>query len=251
MTTHTKQRPTDGRPASPEKPDIREKGAAIDGTPQILDRRLFMQIQAFGGCVDPKSLIASLEKWGHECVLYSDVNDPQGMAILTFSEDENHFVGPVRNLLTSEPFVSLTQKHEYTMLGRTYSIGYERELKDWLLDKPRRRVLDSAWPWAVWYPLRRKGTFQQLPKDEQKQVLGEHGTIGRSYGEAGLALDVRLACFGLDKNDNDFVIGLLGKKLHPLSAVIERMRKTKQTSSLMEKMGPFFVGRVLWQSKLR
>ena len=55
---------------------------------------------------------------------------------------------------------------------------------------------------------------------------------------------MRLACHGLDANDNDFVIGLLGHSLHPLSHVVQHMRKTVQTSQYIEKMGPFFVGRV-------
>ncbi len=77
----------------------------------------------------------------------------------------------------------------------------------------------------------------------------EHGGIGRAYGEANLAFDIRLACFGLDKHDNDFVIGLLGHDLHPLSAMVERMRKTRQTSQFLTNLGPFFVGRVAWQKK--
>jgi chlorite dismutase len=137
------------------------------------------------------------------------------------------------------------------MLGRTYAGGYEQDLEEWLLKKPRRTILNPAWPWAVWYPLRRTGEFAKLPPEEQGAVLREHGAIGRTFGEEDLAHDVRLACFGLDKADNDFVIGLIGKELYPLSAVVQAMRRTKQTSTYIEKMGPFFVGRAVWQSKAR
>ena len=58
---------------------------------------------------------------------------------------------------------------------------------------------------------------------------------------------MRLACFGMDKNDNDFVIGLIGKELYPLSACVQAMRKTKQTSFHMQEMGPFFIGKAVWQ----
>jgi hypothetical protein len=58
--------------------------------------------------------------------------------------------------------------------------------------------------------------------------------------------DVRLACHGLDKSDNDFVIGLIGSQLLPLS--VQRMRKTKQTSLHLDRLGPFFVGKAIWQS---
>ena len=59
-----------------------------------------------------------------------------------------------------------------------------------------------------------------------------------------------LACHGLDVHDNDFVIGLIGKELFPLSAVVQAMRKTQQTSHHMQEMGPFFVGKAVWQKVL-
>ena len=59
---------------------------------------------------------------------------------------------------------------------------------------------------------------------------------------------MRLACHGLDKNDNDFIVGLIGPKLHPLSAVVQEMRKTEQTSQYLDSLGPFFIGRAAWQS---
>ena len=154
----------------------------------------------------------------------------------------------VRALLNRGAFADLIPKPEYTMLGRTYALGHEPQLKEWLLETPCLRVTDPAWPWAVWYPLRRKGAFAALPPEEQAGILQEHGRIGHSFGDSGLALDVRLAAFGLDKNDNDFVIGLIGKELFPLSACVQAMRKTKQTSMYMETMGPFFIGRAIWQS---
>ena len=116
------------------------------------------------------------------------------------------------------------------MFGRTYSFGYEPDLEQTLINGPKRKILDKEWTWAVWYPLRRTKSFERLPEDEQRSILGEHGKVGFRFGEAGLAKDIRLACHGLDKNDNDFVIGVLGKELYPLSAVVQAMRKTRQTS---------------------
>jgi chlorite dismutase len=82
------------------------------------------------------------------------------------------------------------------------------------------------------------------------RILGEHGNIGISFGKSDLATDIRLACHGLDKNDNDFVIAVLGHELHPCSAVVERMRKTQQTGKWLDSLGPFFVGKVIWQSAM-
>jgi hypothetical protein len=234
----------------PEPPDISEKGGIKNGQPQRSDERLFMQFLAFGGCGDARPLAEALGRVGVPGVLYEDVNDPRGIAVLTFSHDPAFFVDRVRPLLNVSPFASLAQKAEYTMLGRTYSLGYEPDLADVLLHRPRRTVLNPAWPWAVWYPLRRSGAFAQLAPDQQRVILAEHGAIGMSFGAGDYAHDIRLACHGLDRNDNDFVVGLIGKELFPLSAIVQAMRKTQQTSLYLERLGPFFVGRAVWQSPI-
>jgi chlorite dismutase len=133
------------------------------------------------------------------------------------------------------------------MLGRTYALGYEPNLHETLFERPRRTVLNRDWPWAVWYPLRRSGQFARLPEQDQRKILAEHGTIGMAFGAADYAHDIRLACHGLDKHDNDFVVGLIGKELYPLSAVVQTMRKTQQTALYLERLGPFFVGKAVWQ----
>ena len=127
-------------------------------------------------------------------------------------------------------------------------MGWEPDLVDALIDRPRRRVCSADLPWAVWYPLRRAGAFEELPESEQRSVLAEHGGVGQSFGRAGVAHDIRLACHGLSRDDNDFVIGLLGAELFPLSAVVQRMRKTRQTSRYLTRLGPFFIGRAFWQA---
>jgi chlorite dismutase len=160
-------------------------------------------------------------------------------------------VDDVRSALNRDPFALLEQKRDLTMLGRTYAIGYEPDLADVLLHRPVRTVLNPAWPWAIWYPLRRSGRFAQLPPDDQRKILAEHGAIGMSFGAADYAHDIRLACYGLDRDDNDFVIGLIGKDLYPLSAIVQAMRKTQQTALYLDRLGPFFVGRAVWQSKMQ
>jgi len=229
------------------KVEVAERGA----NGQTSNRRLFMQLQVFGGCSEPKALAASLERSRIEAVLYADLKDPRGVGVLTFAEDPAFLVTRAREVLGGEPFAGLAQKPELTMIGRTYSSGFEPDLEDWLLGRPRRTVLNPTWPWAVWYPLRRTGAFAKLSAQEQGAILREHGTIGRAYGAADLAHDVRLACHGLDTHDNDFLIGLVGKELQPLSHLVQTMRTTDQTSEYMVSLGPFFVGHALWQSPLR
>lgn len=231
-----------------EAVDISEKGRDVDGEIISTDRRLFMQLLAYGDSGDSAPLIEALKQATIAGVLYEDINDPQGVALLTFSEDPDYFLTHIRRFLNQPPFSNLTPKPEYTMLGRTYAMGYEPDLEHTLIKRPRQRVCNPEWPWAIWYPLRRSGTFEQLPAQEQRVILMEHGGVGRSFGKAGLGTDIRLACYGLDKNDNDFVIGLVGPQLYPLSSIVQRMRKTRQTSLHLESLGPFFVGKAVWQN---
>jgi chlorite dismutase len=227
--------------------DLAERGRGAGGAPAKLDRRLFMRLTTFGSCADPRRLVDALDSARNDGVLYEDVIDPRGVALLAFSEDPGYFLDDVARVLREPAFRELTVKPELAMLGRSYSIGYESDLEDTLITRPRERVLNPEWPWAVWYPLRRTGAFAQLPLDEQRAMLAEHGNVGRTYGEAGLASDIRLACHGLDTNDNDFVVGLLGPRLHPLSALVQQMRLTQHTALYLDRIGPFFVGRALWR----
>jgi hypothetical protein len=47
------------------------------------------------------------------------------------------------------------------------------------------------------------------------------------------------------------VIVLVGHDLHPLSHLVQAIRKTVQTSQYIQMLGPFFVGHALWQAPLR
>lgn len=236
--------PAPSVPATPAPLDVLERGA----NGQTSAARLFLQLHVFGRCRDAKAVAAVLGRSGMEAVLYADVNDPQGVGLLTMHEDASFFATRLRDVLRTEPFADLVHRPEFTMLGRTYSSGFESDLGDWLLRRPRRTVLNPEWPWAVWYPLRRVGAFARLSREEQGTILREHATIGRAYGDADLAHDIRLACHGLDVRDNDFVIGLVGRELYPLSHLVQAMRRTVQTSEYIQGLGPFFVGHVLWQS---
>jgi hypothetical protein len=240
MAEHTRK--------GPEPPDLAERGGMKQGQPQRSDERLFMQLLAFGGCRESRAVSDALAAAKIPGALYEDANDAQGVALLTLTSDPNFFVDTLRPLLNRAPFAGLVAKPEFTMLGRTYALGYEPDLAEAILHRPRRTVLNADWRWAVWYPLRRSGRFAQLPVDEQRVILAEHGAIGMSYGAGDYAHDVRLACYGLDKSDNDFVVGLLGKDLYPLSHIVQTMRKTQQTSLYLDRLGPFFVGRAVWQS---
>ena len=59
--------------APPDETDVRERGRG-----GATDRRLFMQLLAFGGAPDSAVLARALEAAGIDGVLYEDLNDPAG-----------------------------------------------------------------------------------------------------------------------------------------------------------------------------
>src|SRR5262249_57542599 len=117
----------EGRPVSASdttKIDVQEHGADR----QTSERRLFMQLSAFGGCLDAKPLQRALESSRIEATLYQDLNDPRGVAVVSMSEDPIFFVSALREVLNAEPFAGLTKKPELTMFGPTYPSAFHTDL---------------------------------------------------------------------------------------------------------------------------
>lgn len=232
--------------------DVNEYGGKNkEGEKQAMNRRLFMQLLVFRAPIDssPDDVAASAAQVMRDRkipgVIYADTNDPRSLGLLTWSDDPAHFVKTVRPLFAAPPLDQVELRPDFAMIGRSYALGYEPDLEFVLLGRPVKNALNEALNWHVWYPLRRSGAFAKLDEKEQAAILREHGVIGHAYGQQDLGHDIRLACFGLDAKDNEFVIGLVGKELHPLSHLVQSMRKTRQTSEFIAQMGPFFVGYVL------
>lgn len=246
-----------GPPAAAGLPsiDVAEYGGKKDGVRQTMDRRLFMQLLVFdapaGADADAlgKETAERLVKERIAGVVYADAMAPRGLGLLTWGEDPAVFVRKVRPLFSGGGLSTVSLRDDWAMIGRTYSIGHEPDLEHALLRRSVDNVLNESYPWHVWYPLRRNGAFAKLAPHDQGMILREHAQIGMAYGGQELAHDIRLACHGLDAHDNEFVIGLVGKELHPLSHLVQTMRKTKQTSEFISQMGPFFVGHALGRSR--
>ena len=230
-----------------ELPDLTEKGAVREGQRQSLDRRLFMQLHAFGNCHDTAALVDAVEATSVGGALYVDVNSPHGVALLAYTEDPDLLVGELRLLLGREPFGTLRRRPRLTMLGRTFAVGAESDLVEALIARPIRTVTNPAWPWAIWYPMRRRGEFAGLSTEEQRAALKEHGGRAMAYGRADYAHEIRLACHGLNTRDDDYVIGVVGPDLYPLSHSVQESRKTLLTSRFTARMGPVFTGKAVWQ----
>jgi len=226
--------------------DVHEYGGKREGVRQAMNRRLYMQLLVFEVAgqaeLEAEALASRLRGGRVASVVYADTQDPGSLGVLTWSEDPAHFV---RNVRPHLQHAVLRPRRDFAMLGRTYATGHEPDLEHALLRRAIENVNDDRWPWHVWYPLRRTGEFAKLDPHEQGSILREHAQIGMAYGAQELAHDVRLACHGLDAGDNEFVIGLVGPELHPLSHLVQAMRKTRQTSEFIAKMGPFFVGYAL------
>ena len=230
---HASAPTADARPAATDAKapglaaiDVNEYGGKKDGERQMLDRRLFMQLLVFTAEDDParsaRQLADKLLEHRVPAIVYDDANDPRGVALLTWSDDPAHFVTRVRHVLADESLRTLRLQPDFTMLGRTYATGHEPQLAWSLLERPIENVTHPAHDWAVWYPLRRTGAFSRLDGHEQAMILREHAHIGMAYGQAELAHDVRLACHGIDRHDNDFVISPLTR---PAAASSRRTSK--------------------------
>ncbi len=235
--------------------DLHEYGGKKDGERQKLNRRLFMQLLVFDV---PKGKDANaigmatgalLEERRIAGVVYADTMLPRGLGLLTWSEDPAHFVNAVRPLFAHGKLDDVDHRPAFNMIGRAYSTGHEPDLAYVMLQRPIDNVMNATYGWHVWYPLRRTGSFAMLEPIDQSHILREHAALGMGYGAIEAAHDIRLACHGLDAEDNEFVIGLVGKELHPLSHLVQAMRKTRQTREFIAKMGPFFIGNVLHRSK--
>ncbi|HEX6790922.1 MAG TPA: hypothetical protein VF247_06405, partial [Candidatus Krumholzibacteria bacterium] len=79
--------------------DILEHGRSEAGETLSRDRRLFMQMLAFGDCMDTRPLVDALATAQIRGVLYEDINDPRGVALLTVSEDPAYFIDDLRPFL--------------------------------------------------------------------------------------------------------------------------------------------------------
>jgi hypothetical protein len=251
MTTATTETKQPGLPNI----DVNEYGGKKEGVRQCMNRRLFMQLLVFDAPAGADAT-ATAKKLGEiladrkiPSVVYADTMDPRGIGLLSWGEDPARFVSEVRPLFSEELLRSVELRSDMAMIGRSYSTGHEPDLEHVLLRRPIDNVTSPKYPWHVWYPLRRSGAFAQLEPIDQSHILREHASIGMAYGQKELAHDIRLACHGLDAKDNEFVIGLVGPELHPLSHLVQSMRKTRQTSEFISQMGPFFVGYVVSQNR--
>ena len=193
-----------------------------------------------------RRLIAALESAGLASVLYEDVNDPTGVALLTLSRRRRRSSPSTAAFLQSSLFAELTPKPNSRCSAAPTRSATSRISRRRSSTGPRRRVLDPALPWAIWYPLRRAGSFEQL-----SARAGHHPHGARRDRDGVRPRRPRLrhpARVPWPRSRRQRLRDRPARaELHPLSIIVQRMRKTKQTSLHLERLGPFFVGRVAYQ----
>jgi hypothetical protein len=126
------------------------------------------------------------------------------------------------------------------MLGRTL-LGYGR-IRRRLLHRPRRTVLNRNWRGPVWYPLRRSGRFAQLPPESS----GRFSNMAPSAWRMARATspDIRLACTA--STEQTTTCQPHQQDLYRSSTSDDG--KAQQPALYLERLGPFFVRRAVWQS---
>ena len=116
--------------------DVRERGLPKDGAPQMMDRRLFMQLLVFDvvegiSVTDAeRSLAEAVQARGVEAVLYADANAPRGLGLLTWTESPEDFVDRVRPAVNEVPGLDAESASRLVAVARK-----ARALKDHGLDE--------------------------------------------------------------------------------------------------------------------
>ena len=73
--------------------------------------------------------VERLEEADHERVRHRQRAFAFWTYVIALAEDPDYFVTTLRALYNREPFAGFEHKPEFDMLGRTYSIGYEADLR--------------------------------------------------------------------------------------------------------------------------
>jgi len=209
------------------------------------DNTLRNQLQVFdiqfvGG---PRAMVSALSRRLREKridgVIYGDANDHRGIGLLTWAKDPADILENVHALLGGKRFSALTPRPGWVMFGRVSGDSVDATV-DTLLRSDQR--------WGVWYPVRNKPEWGSLDETARGAAQREHGKVAKKFTSADKVSYVRLSCHGIDPEDNDHIFGLTAASLTDISLLQEAMRGTSQIANYVEKMGPVFVGRKVWQN---
>jgi chlorite dismutase len=209
------------------------------------DNTLFVQLQVFDiePAAGPRAIVSALSRRLREKridgVIYGDANDHRGIGLLTWASDPAAILENVHALLGGKRFSALTPRPGWVMFGRVSGESAEG-LPDVVLHAEQR--------WATWYPMRNKAEWGTLDQAKKAAAQKEHGAVAKEFVDSDKVSYVRLSCNGLDPEDNDHIFGLTATSLEDISLLQEAMRGTSQIANYVDKIGPVFVGRKVWQN---
>ena len=206
-------------------------------TTETTDSCLFTQLLVFTDCTDIKPLVLLLDRMSLTYVVYKNLNDPQGIGLLTIADHPELLVTELRDVLCSRAFRVLMQRHDLTMTGRGGDDAAAR------IDELETVVNNEQWPWALWYPMRCTPAFAHLNEKEQGSVLDELASgIDLSEEDFGHIL---LKSHALNRGGGELIHGVHARSPQHLSRVVEAITSTERFDEHIAGAGPFFVGRTL------
>jgi hydrogen peroxide-dependent heme synthase len=95
----------------------------------------------------------------------------------------------------------------------------------------------GAREWACVYPFVRSYDWYLLPDQERRDMLVEHGMMGREYDQV---LSNTVAAFAL--GDYEWILALESEELHDIVDLMRHLRSSKARLHVREEV-PFFTGR--------
>ena len=132
-----------------------------------------------------------------------------------------------------DSYVSITELSEYAK-------GLPAEMADMRLNPKLPPPGKPAW---CFYPMTKRRNpdqnWYQLPYDERKELMYEHGASGRKF--AGRIVQLVTASTGLD--DWEWGVTLFGENLNALKETVYTMRYDR-ASAVYAEFGPFVTGLV-------
>ena len=97
----------------------------------------------------------------------------------------------------------------------------------------------DAQPWVAVYPFVRSYDWYLLPDADRREMLVEHGIMGREYDQV---LSNTVAAFAL--GDWEWILALESVELHDIVDLMRHLRASKTRLHVREEV-PFFTGRLV------
>ena len=209
-----------------------------------------MKFTAFGGCADPQAAVAALAEDGVEGALYVDANDPQGIGLIVAAEDPGLLRDdaaravqpPAVRGVHAQARVRHARPHVLDRL-RARSRGHavhEAARQDAEPREPLGRVVSAA---------ARRRSFRRCRPIISAASWPSTARSRNATAPAGMPPTCASRATASTRTTTTSSSACSARTCIRLSAVVQEMRKTEQTAQYLDSLGPFFVGKAVWQAK--